>query len=154
MKKKICKILIPVVIAVLCGFMSGKYVYKTYKDNLYSSLNSSKLYFIERGEYDDINIMREDNSRNNYVYYKDNDKYKSVVGITKDYSNIDKIKSLYSDKLYVMEYYLPNDTIDIKQDEYEERLENASSMEDIREAVDDILNLYRNDDTIRLIGLN
>ena len=154
MRKKIDSILIPVFIAIVCGYIGGKFVYKTYSDNLYSSLNSSKLYLIENGEYDDINMMREENSFNNYIYYKDNDKYKSVVGITKDYDNIEKIKSLYNDNLYVLEYYLSNDMIDSKQDEYEKMLGDANEVNDIREAVDNILNLYRSDDSIRLIAIN
>ena len=154
MKKKLIGIFIPVFIAVICGYIGGKFVYNTYNDYLYNSLNSSKLYLIENGEYDDIALMREENSTNNYVYYKDKDKYKSVVGITKDFKNINKIKSLYSDNLYVYEYYLPNDILDTKQDEYEEKLGNANDIKEIREAVDNILNLYRNDDNIRLIGIN
>ena len=154
MKKIIRSIFIPVFIAILCGYIGGKFVYKTYKDNLYDSLNSSRLYLIENGEYDDINIMREENSNNNYVYYKDNNKYKSVVGITKDYKNIDKIKSLYTDNLYVLEYYLSNDILDSKQDEYERELNNANDIHEIKEAVDNILSLYRNDDSIRLIAVN
>lgn len=154
MKKVFKGLFIPIFVAIICGYIGGKFVYKTYHDNLYNSLKSSKLYLIENGEYEDINIMREENSKNNYVYYKDDDKYKSVVGITKDYKNIDKIKSLYSDNLYVLEYYLPNDNIDSKQDEYEKLLYNASNTKDIKEAVDNILNLYRNDDFIRLISIN
>ena len=146
--------MIPVLIAIMCGYFLGKYVYRTYRDNLYSSLNSSRLYLIENGEYDDINLMREENSFNNYVYYKDDNKYKSVVGITKNYNNIDKIKSLYSDKLYVLEYYLSNDKLDSKQDEYEKKLNSANDVDGIREAVDEILNLYRTDDSIRLIAIN
>lgn len=154
MKKIIRSIFIPVFIAIICGYIGGKYVYNTYKNNLYNNLNSSKLYLAINGEYDDINSMREENSSNNYIYYKDDDKYKSVVGITKEYDNIDKIKLLYNDKIFVYVYYLPNDILNDKQEEYEKMLGSASDTEDIKEAVDNILSLYRNDDNIRLIGIN
>lgn len=154
MKKLIRSIFIPMFIAILCGYVGGKFIYKTYKDNLYSSLRSSRLYLIEKGSYDDINSMREENSNINYVYYKDKDKYKSVVGITKDYNNVDKIKSLYSDNLYVYEYYLSNDFLDSKQDEYEKDLGEATDIYDIKEAVDNILNLYRTDEEIKLIEIS
>ena len=68
----------PIFIAVLFGFIGGRFVYKTYKDNLYDSLSSSRLYLIENGTYDSIDNMREENSTNNYIYYKDNNKYKTV----------------------------------------------------------------------------
>ena len=154
MKKIIRSIFVPVFIAIIVGYIGGKFVYKTYKDNLYDSLHSSRLYLIENGEYDNVAIMREENMGNNYVYYKDDDKYKSIVGITKDYNNIEKIKSLYSDNLFVLEYYVANDILNDKQDEYEKMLSGASNLQEVREAVDNILNLYRTDESIKLISIN
>lgn len=154
MKKKIKGVLVPVFIAVLMGFIGGKYIYHTYKDNLYDTLTSSRLYLIENGEYDNIDDMREDNSGINYVYYKDDNKYKTIVGITKNYKNIEKIKSLYNDSLSVLEYYVANDILDSKQDEYERELTESTEDYKVREAVDNILNLYRSDDHIKLISIN
>ena len=154
MKKALKGIMVPVVVALLVGYIGGRFVYKTYRDSLYDTLRSSRLYLVESGAYDTIDTMREDNSGTNYVYYKDNDKYKTVVGITKDYDNVEKIKSLYSDNLSVLEYYVASDIIDSKQDEYEKELMEAEDYKQVREAVDNILNLYRSDDTIRLIAIN
>ena len=154
MKKIFKSVFVPVFIAIVIGYISGNYVCNYYKDNLYNTLTSSRLYLVENGEYDSIDDMREDNSDNNYVYYKDDNKYKSVVGITRDYDNISKIKSLYSDNLSVLEYYVSNDILDSKQDEYEKKLNNADTLNDVKEAVDNILNLYRSDENIRLIAIN
>ena len=154
MKKIIRSIFVPVFIAVFLGYIGGKFVYKTYKDNLYDSLTSSRLYLIENGEYDTFEDMRENNSTNNYVYYKDDDKYKSVIGITKDYNNINKIKSLYDDNLSVLEYYVANDIINRKQDEYEKIINDTDDIKEVKEAVDNILELYRSDDKIKLISIN
>lgn len=144
----------PLLIAILIGFILGKYAYRVYKNNLYDTLRSSRLYLVEKGTYDDIDAMRKDNSGTNYVYYRDSDKYKMVVGITKDYDNVKKIKSLYDGKLSVMEYYVANEIINDKQDEYEKALEEAHDYQDVREAVDNILELYRNDEKIRLIAID
>ena len=154
MKKIIKGVFIPVLGAIILGFIFGKYVFKTYKDSLYSELSSSRLYLVENGEYDNIDTMREENSTNNYVYYKDNDKYKSVVGITRKYDNIDKIKELYSDNLKIYEYYVPVDKLDSKQDEYDKELTNANNLKEVKEVVDNILELYKDDDSIRLIQVN
>ena len=154
MKKIIKGVFIPVLGAIVLGFIFGKYVFKTYKDSLYSELSSSRLYLVENGEYDNIDVMREENSTNNYVYYKDNDKYKSVVGITRKYDNIDKIKELYNDNLKIYEYYVPLDKVDSKQDEYDKELTNANNLKEVKEVVDNILELYKNDDSIRLIQVN
>ena len=140
--------------AIIIGFIFGKYVFKTYKDSLYSELSSSRLYLVENGEYDNIDTMREENSTNNYVYYKDNNKYKSVVGITRKYDNIDKIKELYSDNLKIYEYYVPVDKLDSKQDEYDNKLTNANNLKEVKEVVDNILELYKDNDSIRLIQVN
>ena len=98
--------------------------------------------------------MREENINNNYVYYKDDDKYKSVIGITKDYDNIEKIKSLYDDNLSVLEYYVASDILDNKQDEYDKLLSNTNNTDEVKKTVNDILNLYRKDDKIKLISIN
>ena len=154
MKKIINGVFIPVFIAIIFGYICGKFFFKTYKDNLYNDLASSKLYLILNGEYDNLMEMREYNSRNNYVYYKDNDKYKSVVGITRKYNNIGKIKSLYGDDLKVYEYYIPNGKFDSRQDEYDYELSKVSDTTLVREMVDNILELYKNDDILKLIQIN
>ena len=154
MKKAIKSIITPILIAILFGYISGKYVYKTYKDSLYNNLKSSKLYLIENGEYKSLINMREENSNNNYVYYKDSNIYKTIVGITNNYDNISKIKSLYSNDLAVEEYYVKTNNIDKKQLEYEKILSSTNNKQELKDAVDNILNLYKNDNTIRLIHLN
>lgn len=154
MKKIIKSILVPIIIAILFGFISGRFVYKTYKDNLYDNLRSSRLYLVENGTYDSIDNMREENSTNNYIYYKDNNKYKTVVGITNNYDNIAKIKRLYNDKLSVEEYYIETNNVDTRQLEYEKILSSTNDLKEVKEAVDNILNLYRSDDTIKLISIN
>ena len=151
MKKIINGVVIPTVIAVFIGFILGKYVFKTYKDNLYDELRSSRLYLLESGEYDTIDEMREENNSNNYVYYIKDNKYKTVVGITNKYDNVDKIKSLYSNRLNVMEYYIPNDSLDNRQIEYDNKLLVTEDGGEVREIVDNILRLYRESNSMRLI---
>lgn len=147
-------IIIPVIVAIILGFVLGKYVFKMYRNNLYSELTSSKLYLLENGEYDDIDTMREENNVNNYIYYKDNNKYKTIVGITKNYNNINIIKKLYSDNLKVHEYYVSNDLVNNRQDEYDNNLMHAKDINEVKEVVDSILKLYKDDDNIKLIQIN
>ena len=67
MKKIIRSVFVPVFVAIILGYIGGIFVYRTYKDNLYDSLRSSRLYLVQNGEYDDISVMREENIGNNYV---------------------------------------------------------------------------------------
>ena len=144
-------IIIPLVISMLFGFICAKLVYKVYDDEIENKLSSSKLYLIQNGEYITYDNMREENNGNNYVYYKDEDVYKSIVGITKDVDNINKIKKLYSDNVSVSEYYISNELLNNKQNEYDSLLSNTEDINQVREVVDNILNLYREEDEIRLI---
>ena len=153
-RKKVLGIIIPVIISIIFGYVCGKFVYKTYRDNLYDNLKSKRLYLIQKGKYDSYDEMREDNNGNNYVYYQDEDGYKTVVGITMYYDNVDKIKKLYSDKLEVSEYYVSNDFFNNKQNEYDDELTNTNDIYEVKEVVDNILNLYRSDDSIKLISIN
>lgn len=154
MRKKVLGIIIPVIISIIFGYVCGKFVYKTYRDNLYDNLNSKRLYLVQKGKYDSYDEMREDNNGNNYVYYQDEEGYKTVVGITMYYDNVDKIKKLYSDKLEVSEYYVSNDFFNNKQNEYDDELTNTNDIYEVKEVVDNILNLYRSDDSIKLISIN
>ena len=151
MKKIIKGFLMPLVVSMICGFVCGKLVYSEYVDDVENRLSSSKIYLIENGTYLTYDNMREENNGNNYVYYRDDDGYKTVVGITKNYDNVLKIQSLYSDKVKVEEYYISNDMVIDKQDEYDIQLSNTDDLYEVREVVDNILNLYREDDTIKLV---
>lgn len=147
-------LVIPVIISILFGYICGRFIYKTYSDDIHNDLTSSRLYLVENGVYTSYDRMREENSMNNYVYYIDDNKYKTVIGITMDYNNIDKIKSLYNDDLVVQEYYVSTELLDDKQNEYDSKLSKISDLYEVKEVVDNILNLYRSDDSIRLISIN
>ena len=151
MKKIIKGIFIPLVISMIFGFICGKLVYSVYGNDVENKLSSSKLYLIENGEYLTYDSMREENNGNNYIYYKDDDGYKTVVGITRDYDNIDKIRSLYSHSVKIEEYYISTELLNDKQNEYDGQLSKTNDLHEIKEVVDNILNLYREEDTIKLV---
>ena len=151
MKKIIRGIFIPLVVSMLFGYVCGKLVYQVYEDKIDDKLSSSRLYLVENGEYLTYDSMREENNGSNYIYYKDDDNYKTVIGITRNEDNIDKIRSLYDTTVRVNEYYISNDYLNDKQDEYDVMLSNTDDMREVREVVDNILNLYRDDKTIKLV---
>ena len=97
--------------------------------------------------------MKENNNQNNYIYYIDNNQYKSIVGITKNENNIEKIKKLYNTDLKVKEFYIEEKEINEKQDEFDQKLSNSTKEEDTRKLLDDIINLYKEDDNMRLISI-
>ena len=151
MKKIIKGVFIPLVVSMIFGFICAKLVYKVYEEDVENKLSSSKLYLIENGEYLTYDSMREENNGNNYVYYKDEEGYKTVIGITKNEENIDKIKSLYNDSVRIEEYYVSNEMLNNKQNEYDVELANINDIDEVKKIVDNILNLYREEDTIKLV---
>lgn len=144
-------LIFPLGVSVFFGFICGKLVYSVYNEDIENKLSSSKLYLVLNGEYLTYDLMREENNDNNYIYYKDDDGYKSVIGITKDIDNVEKIKKLYSDNLKVEEYYISSDLFNDKQLEYDLELKNTDNIYEVRDVVDNILNLYREDETIKLV---
>ena len=151
MKKIMKGFFIPLVLSMIFGFVCGKLVYSVYGDEFENKLSSSKIYLVENGKYLTYDMMREENNGNNYVYYKDDEGYKTVVGITKNEDNINKIKSLYSDNVKIEEYYISSDLVNDKQNEYDLILSNTDDVYEVKEVVDNILNLYREEDTIKLV---
>ena len=151
MKKIINGFFVPLVVSMIFGFVCGKLIYSVYGDDIGNKLSSSKIYLIENGKYLTYDSMREENNGNNYVYYRDDEGYKTVVGITKNEDNINKIKSLYSDKIKIEEYYISSDLVNDKQNEYDLILSNTDDVYEVKKVVDNILNLYREEDTIRFI---
>ena len=154
MKNIVKSIVVPIFLSLIIGLLLGINFYKTYKKNLDNDLSSRKLYLLENGEYDTIETMREANLGNNYVYYKTDSKYKTVLAITNIKENIAKIKELYTDNLKITEYYIGNDILDSKQIEYDELLSKTNDPTKIKEMVDNILKLYQNDNNLRLIALS
>ena len=143
--------IIPLVLSMIFGFVCGKLVYSVYNEDIENRISSSKIYLVENGEYLTYDMMREENNGNNYVYYKDEEGYKTVVGITKNEDNIDKIKSLYSDSVWIEEYYISSDLVNDKQNEYDIMLSNTDDLYEVKEVVNNILSLYREEDTIKLV---
>ena len=151
MKKIMKGILVPLVMSVLFGYVCGKFVYGIYKDDVDGMLDSSRLYLLHGETYLTYDGMRKENINNNYVYYVDDNKYKTVFGITKNIENAEKINNLYNGDLNIMEYYISNDKLSNMQDEYDDILKDTLNNDKVMEVVSDILNMYKEDDTVRLV---
>lgn len=151
MKKIMKGIFVPLIVSVLFGFVCGKFVYGIYKDDVDGMLNSSRVYLLHGNTYATYDGMRKENISNNYVYYVDDNEYKTVFGITKNMDNAEKINKLYDNGLNILEYYISNDKLNNKQDEYDNLLKDTSNNEKVMEVVNNILNMYKEDDTVRLV---
>ena len=98
MKKKINKIVVPIFLAVFCGFLCGRLMFSIYEEKGSSVLDSNIIYLLEDSTYNNYEEMKANTLSSNYIYYEDDGKYNVVVALTKEYDNIEKIEGVYNKK--------------------------------------------------------
>ena len=154
MKKIKNQILLPILFSVLLGSVCGKLVYKIYSDNSKMVLNSQKIYLLESGEYEDYDKMRTNTTGFDYVYYNEKGKYKTIVGITSNKDNINKIKKLYDINTTINEYYLNDTKLSTNMIEYDQKLEKENNLNNINSIVKDMLKTYNETKNIKLVKIS
>lgn len=148
MKKKLKKVLIPIFLSVICGAICGRLVYDIYAKKLESDINGEKIYLVQAGAYSTYDNMVSSTMLSNYVYYEDDDGlYKSIIGLTSNYDNVEKIKSTYKDVVIVNEYYSKDKELNQRIKEYDLKLENTDKEDDIKDIVSAMLALYKDKNT-------
>lgn len=151
MIKKLFKVVLPVFLSVVFGALCSKMLFSNYDfDNLKNEfIEGKKIYLIQIGAYKDYDNMVSNTMISNYVYYQDADgMFKSVVGVTENKDNVEKIKRIYDGEVVVSEYYSNDKELNIKLGKYDELLENLSDSKDIKEIVLKMLELYKDNESI------
>ena len=154
MKDKIKKIVTPIFLSIICGCICGKLMFSIYEDKGSSLLNSNVIYLLQDNSYDDYDSMKASVISSNYVYYEEDGKYNRVVAMTKNKDNIDKIKEVYDSKLSIEEYLLDNDDINSRLEEYDIRIEKASSNDEIKDIIVEMINIYKEEDDIKMVKIS
>ena len=148
MKRKLKKVLMPIFLSVICGSICGRIVYDIYDKELETDMNGEKIYLIQAGAYSTYDNMVNNTSLNNYIYQEDNDGlFKSIIGVTENYDNIENIKSTYSAEVIVSEYYSKDQELNQQIKEYDEKIKNSSNTEEIKSIVLEMLTLYKDQDS-------
>ena len=119
MKKLLKKIFLPIFLSVLCGFLCGKLMFSIYEDKEKNILTSNVIYLLEDTSYNDYNTMKSSFVSNNYIYYEENGKYNTVIAMTKNRDNIDKIEKAYNKDFKIVEYLLSDDEIKAEANKWE-----------------------------------
>ena len=143
MIKKLKKVLFPIFLSVICGAICGRLVYSIYDKKLDVAINGKKIYLIQSGAYSTYDNMVANTLLTSYVYYEDDGLYKSIIGITEDYDNIEKIKSTYGDDVIVREYYSRDNELNKKIEVYDEKIKNTNNQDEIKNIIIEILALYK-----------
>lgn len=154
MKKILKKVLIPICLSILCGVICAKLVYQIYDSQIKEEVEAKKIYLVQAGTYDSYDNMVSNTLVSNYVYYEDKEgKFNSIVGITEDYSNIEKIKNSYGSDVIVSEYLSEDPTLNNKINNYDKELAKLTSEKDIQAKVLEMLKLYKGDTEKTLVKI-
>lgn len=148
MLKKLFKGVLPIFLAILFGGICGKLVFVNYEDGITGNFSGEKVYLIQIGAYSNYDNMVNNTFVSNYIYYQDDDGlFKSILGITSDAFNVDKIKGLYEGEVIVNEYYSNDIELNRKLGKYDELLGKLDDNEEIKEVVLKMLELYKDKDS-------
>jgi len=154
MKSILKKAVVPIFLSIVCGSLCGRVVYGIYlgDDNL--SFNNNLIYLIQSGAYSSYDNMRANTIGYDYVYYEEDDLYKTVIGVTKNMDNVEKIKKIYGREVIVSEYYSNDNNLNNLLSQYDYNLLNETDDTKIKEIVIEMLNLYKEEDTGKLIKVS
>ena len=87
------------IIAVITGITIGKYVYDSYNKTETKDVfkyKNENVYMLQYGVYSsEENMINNTKNLKNYFYFKDNDGYHAIIGITKNENLKEKIVDSY-----------------------------------------------------------
>ena len=154
MKSKLKKIVIPIFLAVFCGFLCGRLMFNIYEEKGSSTLNSNVIYLLLDTSYNNYDEMKASTISSNYIYYEDKGKYNVVVALTKNEDNISKIEKLYNKKLTINKYLINDEEIINKLNEYDEKLSNSTNNDEIKDIIRDMNNIYKDKEDIKMVKIS
>ncbi len=141
----------PIILSVICGSLCGSIVYNIYEEKANLEFQNSKVYLLQAGAYSSYDNMKANTMSNNYVYYQDDGLYKAIIAIVKNKDNIDKIKSVYQGEVIVTEYILNDQEIDKQLTVLDEELTKEKDGAKIQDIANNMLNIYKENDNVKLI---
>ena len=154
MKSKLKKIVIPIFLAVFCGFLCGRLMFNIDEEKGSSTLNSNVIYLLLDTSYNNYNEMKASTISSNYIYYEDKGKYNVVVALTKNEDNISKIEELYNKKLTINKYLINDEEIINKLNEYDEKLSNSTNNDEIKDIIRDMNSIYKDKEDIKMVKIS
>ena len=144
MKKKLYSFFTPILLSVIFGSFCGKIVYDMYDKKIEEDISGKKIYLVQAGAYSSYDNMVKNSMLSNYIYYEDEDGlYKSIIGLTLDYDNLDKIKNTYKENVLVREFYSKDIDLNKRIEEYDRKLKNTTNNDEINDIIDKVLELYK-----------
>ena len=147
-KTKFKKVVFPIFISVLSGSVCGHLVFSIYEDKTELAFDTN--YLIQSWEYSTYDNMLANTFGVNYVYYEDEGLYKAIIGITKDESNVEKIKKAYGKETVVSKYLLNDLELCGEISKLDKLLNSTDDDIEIQQIVVKMLELYKQGKNVEL----
>ena len=154
MKEILKKAMIPIFLSIIIGGICGRIVYKIYLGNTDLLYEGNLIYLIQSGSYSSYDNMRTNTIGYDYIYYEEDNVYKTVIGVTKKVSNIEKIKDIYGNNIIINEYYIDDSILNNKIIEYDKKLSNEKNNDKIKEIIGDMLYMYKDKNDVKLTKIS
>lgn len=134
--------LVPIISALVLGYLCATYVVHEY-DTGKVSKEDEITYFLQIASYDNIESSLDDfKDINNKLTIKENNKYYTYIGITRDKEMALKIKDLYKEKeidVYIKNVVVDNNDFLNELEQYDILLKNCNNLEEINSVLKTIL---------------
>ena len=134
--------------AIIIGILIGKYIYGQYKEETKSVFNYSKdevVYLLQYGVYStEENMIENAKNLKNCFYYKENDGYHVLIGITKNKKLKQKIVDSYKikDNIYMKGVKVNNQEFLNLLEQYDSLVESSDDKDTIITSQKQILSKY------------
>ena len=136
--------IIPVLSAVILGYLCANYVISEYNTNL--DTRGSNVYFLQIASYNDYDSTNDKYPDiKNKLTIKEGNKYCTYIGITMDKKEDNRIKELYSKNkidLYIKTIKINNVSFINELEQYDVLLKNSKTKEEIDQVLRSILSSY------------
>lgn len=146
--KKLIKLVSPLCVAIVVGYLFGFIMFEQYNDALevYSS-DLEKVYFIQSGVYSTYESMISNTKLlENYIFLENDNMFYVFVSITKLEENKDKLVQFYKNQnidVLVKEYNINNMLFLDKLNNYDQELLTVQDNNSIEDIIKKVLTEYK-----------
>lgn len=136
------------IIAVITGITIGKYVYDSYNKTETKDVfkyKNENVYMLQYGVYSsEENMINNTKNLKNYFYFKDNDGYHAIIGITKNENLKEKIVDSYkiTENIYMKRVNIDNSEFITLLDQYDNLIKDTDDKATIFNAQKQVLSKY------------
>lgn len=136
------------IIAVITGITIGKYVYDSYNKTEPKDVfkyKNENVYMLQYGVYSsEENMINNTKNLKNYFYFKDNDGYHAIIGITKNENLKEKIVDSYkiTENIYMKRVNIDNSEFVTLLDQYDNLIKDTDDKTTIFNAQKQVLSKY------------